>query len=510
MSDYIQTHIACPCGKSSDAYSINKQGHGHCHSCNKHFFPDNNQEESMQPSNEAFTYEYLPRRGISKETHEFFGVKTQIDSTGKPVSVCYPHPAGYQQIKLLDQKKFWFQGENRSTPGGFFRNLFPAGSAKSITITEGADDGMSAWQMLGKYPVYPVRSSGSALSDVRADYDYLNSFEKIYLCLDDDEPGRRAAQEIASVFGYGKIYHVKNAPLKDATDFLEQKREKEFKNIWWNAKRWMPDSVISSFASIEAEIMKTENAVAFSWPFPSLQDSTGGLKVHKQYLVTGLEGTGKTELLHETWHHLMKTYPDLNIGVLHMEEPLLDTLTIQVGKMMKLPLYLPENAIPKADLLAQYKKLVVRDDRVHFFHHFGSEDTDVILNTIRFMVAACGCQVVFFDNYQHAVTGRTKDRDTEALDYLANRLEALVKELPFTLVAISHENDNELTRGSRNISKECDVWINMKRDIKGGSNMQLLTLNKGRGCRKTGPIGNLFYDQSTATLSEYKTEELPT
>lgn len=455
-----------------------------------------------------FTYEYVARRGIAKETHEFFGVKTEIDGDGKPRSVAYPNKNGYHLIRTLNPKNFYTIGSVR--PGGFCLELFPAGSSKAITITEGYDDAMSVWQMLGKHPVYPVKSASSALSDVRADYDYLNSFEKIYICLDNDEAGKKATEQIAPVFGFGKVYHVKNAPLKDAHDYLEQGREKEFKNVWWNAKRYMPETVVSSFQDIETELLKEEDKTVFSWPFPTLQHNTGGIKVHRQYVVSGLEGTGKTEILHETIHHLLTTYPDVNIGLLHIEEPMKDTITLQVGKKLRKPLYLPEFEMSGKDLFDEYKKLVGRDDRVHFFKHFGSEDTDVILNTQRFMVAACGCQVVFFDNYQHAVTGRTKDRDTEALDYLANRQEALVKELPYALISISHENADEQARGSKNITKEADVWINVKRDIKNENeiirNTQHLTINKGRGCRKTGPTGKLLYNQSTHTLSELTTE----
>jgi twinkle protein len=454
----------------------------------------------------------MDRRGISKETHEFFGVRTAIDAQGHPVSVAYPYPNRSAKVRRLAEKAFYTTGDF-SGASGWAKNLFPAGSAKSITITEGEDDAMSVWQMLGKYPVYSIRGASSGLRDVRADYEYLNSFERIYLALDEDEPGRKAAAEIAPVFGYGKIYHVRLAPHKDPHEYLEVGKVKDFKTIWWNATRYMPETVVSDFEEIDREFDKKKNLIRFSWPWASWQRMTGGIEVHRQYIITGLEGTGKTEELHEVIQHLLKTYPDLNLGILHMEEPMVDTIKMQVGKVLKKPIHLDEYAISDDEIKKHYRELFGRKDRVHFFKHFGSEETDVILNTIRFMVAACGCQVVLFDNYQHAVTGRTKDRDTEALDYLANRLESLVKELPFALVAISHENDDEKTRGSRNISKEADVWINVKRDAENSNehlrNIQYITFKKNRQAGRTGPAGKLFYDQEKATLSEM-TDELPT
>lgn len=509
---WIKTHQPCPCGKSSDAYAIALDGHGFCFSCGKVYGAKNLAEEA----DTGFTFEYLDRRNITKETHEFFGVRTQIDAAGKPVSVAYPYPNGAKQIRFLEPvtkaDKFRSAGD-MSGASGWPLDKFPAASAKAITITEGNDDAMSVWQMLGKYPVYAIRSATSALHDVRADYDYLNSFEKIYLALDSDEPGKRAAKEIAAVFGYGKIYFLDLAPLKDATEYNEKGRQKEFRNLWFNATRYMPETVISSFAAIEKEFSRRTDVVRYEWPWISWQQMTGGIEIHRQYLISGLEGTGKTEELHEIAAHLLDKYPDMNIGFIHAEEPVVDTVTIQVGKHLRKPIHLDGYRMPDKEVLELYKKRVGREDRVHFFRHFGSEETDVLLSTIRFMVAACGCKVVLLDNYQHLVTGRTKDRDVEALDYLANRLEALVKELDFALIAISHENDNEQARGSRNITKEADVWINIKRDVTNANehlrNIQYVTFNKNRQGQKTGPGGRLIYDVSTATLSEL-TEELPT
>lgn len=509
MSEWAEVHLPCPdtvnCG-SSDAYCIHQDGHGFCFSCNKPF----NKEKKEIPLNEC-TYEYLPRRGISKETHEFFNVKTQVGPDGKPTSVAYTYPKGAVQVRNLEPKGFYSVGKI-SEEGGWGPQFFPAGSSKAITITEGNDDAMSAWEMLGKYPVYSVKSVPSALSDVRRDYDYLNSFDKIYLALDSDEPGQRAAKEISSVFGFNKVYLVK-LTLKDPHEYLEQKKQQEFKNAWFAARKLLPDTIESSFKRLKEAFFATKKTERHPWPFPSIQRMTGGIEVHRQYLLTGLEGIGKTEFLTQTIAHLAKTDPDANIGIVYLEAPNEETITMLAGKELKLPVHLEESPVSKDEVWAAYERLAQKDDRLHLFKHFGSEDSDVLLGNIRFLVAACGCKYIFFDNYQIAVSGRGTEHEREQLDYLSTRMEMLVKELPFSLIAISHENDNELTRGSRNLSKTCDVWINMKRDIKNENeyarNIQYLTIFKNRQAGKTGPAGRLIYDQATASLTEL-TEELPT
>lgn len=457
------------------------------------------------------TFEFLPRRGITKETHEFFNVRTRIGPDGQPLVVEYRWSNGAVQYRWIGEKKFRVQGPY-SEAGGWGRDFFPAGSAKMITITEGLDDAMAAWQMLGRHPVYAVKSVATAVSDCKKDFDYLNSFERIYLTLDSDKPGQDASKKIAKLFDFNKVYHVKLAPLKDACEYLEQGKEKEFKNVWWNSSRFLPEGIISSWEQIDEVIDKENSEAGLPWPFKRLQYLTGGIKPSTTYLITGLEGIGKTEFFHAIEYHLAVTDPDANIGIIHIEERQSDNIKKLVGYHIRKPILLEEYAIPPEEVKRLYREVSRRPDRLHFYKHFGSNDPEVILTVIRCMAAAVKCKYIFLDNITMVVTGLNTEDERKELDYISTRLEMMVKELGFTLFLISHENDLEQTRGSRNISKVADVWINMKRDIKEANefkrNSLYLTLNKGRGCRGTGPAGVLYYNPDRGVLEELE-DELP-
>jgi hypothetical protein len=76
---------------------------------------------------------------------------------------------------------------------------------------------------------------------------------------------------------------------------------------------------------------------------------------------------------------------------------------------------------------------------------------------------------------------------------------------------VSHVNDEGLTRGSRNISKTAATWVHLDRDVKAGSNVTRLNLNKNRFGAKTGPAGELLFDPSTFMITEAPKEPaLPT
>ncbi len=82
----------------------------------------------------------------------------------------------------------------------------------------------------------------------------------------------------------------------------------------------------------------------------------------------------------------------------------------------------------------------------------------------------------------------------------------MVKELDFGLLLVSHVNDDGLTRGSRNISKICDIRVNLYRDITSSDPIIRRTTNvmvgKNRFCGRTGPAGQLLFDPATYTLKE--------
>jgi twinkle protein len=235
------------------------------------------------------------------------------------------------------------------------------------------------------------------------------------------------------------------------------------------------------------------------------------LKRGRSYLLTGLEGIGKTELLHATVAHLCETDGDANIGVLFFEEPPDDTLKKQAGYKLQRDCHTDDSSVTDQEVKNAYREAFKRPDRVHVVEHYGSEDHDILLSKIRFLVAACGCKYVFFDNITLMGAGRGSNK-VDDLDYLSTRLEMLTKELNFVLIFISHENANEETKDCKNISKVADVWINLKRDLKHENDFIRriihVTIFKNRQNWKTGPAGRLIYDPETAVLSEL-TGELP-
>jgi KaiC/GvpD/RAD55 family RecA-like ATPase len=445
---------------------------------------------------------------------EFWDVLTKINPDGEPIELGYPYGAEGHKIRRLNPEnkrdKYTVRGSIKDAPLLGIEK-FPPGCAQAITIVEGEGDLLAFTEVFGrKAPVVCLKNgAASARRDIVNHRDHINSFEKIYLALDGDEAGQNAVRAIAGLFDANKLYHVRFEGGKDPLEFVETGLGEQFKRMWWNSKRFLPDNIKSTFDEFDKVLDEAKNEPGHPWPFDRLSYLTGGIKLGRSYLVSGLEGIGKTEFFHAVENHLLSTTDD-NIAIIHIEEPLDENLKRKAGFVLKQPVHFADSTATPNDIKEAYRKLFRRSDRVHFYNHFGSDDPDTILDVVRSLVVVGGCKYVFLDNITFLVTGRTEEDERKTLDYLSSKLEMMVKELKFALVFISHENDFEKTRGSRNISKVADVWINLKRNIEDADpilrNVMALTIKKGRGCRGTGPAGHLVLDTETYILKELKDE----
>ena len=494
------------CG-SRDAYCEYADGHGYCFSCLK-YFPSNTIQEDFIIDDGKFTYEYIGHRGLDKDTLKLYDIKTKINSEGKPVADGFRYQNGDYKIRDLGKKSFvWQRPDGRSVDasaaGLFGMDKFSSGSHKSITITEGEYDAASLHQLL-RLPVVSVQSSASALRDCTVNREYLNAFERIYLCLDSDQPGQEAARRVARLFDYNRVFFVKLSKHKDANEYLQAGDGEELKNVWWNARKYLPENIISSITEFES-ILKEAPRWGLHYPFPTLTQMTYGIRTGETVLITAMEGVGKTELMHAIEHKILKETDD-NVGAIFLEEPKRRHLQALAGLELGQPVHLPDCACSEGDILRAFKQVVGEGERLHLYSHFGSSDPDHLLDTIRFLVSACGCRYILLDHITMAVSGLGGDDERRALDYLSTRLEMMVKELDFSLILVSHVNDDGLTRGSRNISKVCDIRINMFRDLTSPDpdqrNTTSLTISKNRYAGKTGPAGKLIFNSKKYTLEE--------
>lgn len=490
QSKLVEQHIPCPVCPSSDAYCLYADGHGYCYSCQYYKPP---KEDFIETE---FTYEYIPHRGLNRNTLEHYGILAKIDKEGKPLSVGFKYPWGSYKVRDFSHKDFRWEGA--SQPGLFGKDKFTA-NGKCVIITEGEYDAGSLYQIL-QLPCVSVRSSGSALDDLSADRSWVNSFEKVYLGFDADTAGREALHRVAKLFDGNKVFVLDFDRRKDANEYLEAGEIQDLRQIFTNAKKYLPRNIITTLSTFH-QILQEKPQYGVSYPFPELTEMTYGIRLGESVLVTAQEKVGKTEFMHHVLYNLLKeTGDDVNVGALFIEEPKLRTLQALAGIQLGRPVHLPDCGVTQDQACAALDQVVTRDDRLHLYTHFGSDDPEGILDTIRFLATVRSCRYILLDHIGMVVSGLIGDDERRALDYIITRLEMMVKELNFSFIFVSHVNDFGQTRGSRYIGKTCDLRIDLHRDI-GNSNPNIrrrvdLTIPYGRFCSNSGPVGSYLYDES--------------
>lgn len=491
---------ACPCGKSKDSFApgYRTDGQGYC------FRPDCD-HKYLGNSRSEFTgvesKQLIPFRGLDKDTIARYNLFTRV--VGETPSSWIFEYDGFEKHRAVDTKTYRVIGNHKH--GVYGKKFFDKAPLKYLCITEGEIDAASVQKMTG-IPTVSVQSATSAVKDVSADFDWINTAERIYVIFDADVPGDSAAAKVAPMFDFNKVFKVVLDPeLKDANKYLEKGMTNEFMRQFKAAKKFVPDGVIATFGEVLEAFQEKRSDPICAWPIKSLEKKLDGIRLGKSYLVSGLEGIGKTELVRATEAQVIK-HTDFNIGVIHLEESKKDTLDCLLSYHVDMPLRKTSDTfMTPQDKLKAYEEMVRRDGRVHIYSHFGSDDPNKIVEIIRYLVTVCECKVIFLDHINIVVSGLGAEADERrVLDYLCTKLATLVVELDFAFVYVCHENDDGRPRGSRNISQTAHVHIRLSRSVEAEDQVERDKLHmmvaKNRPTSNTGPSGYGYFEEAKGHL----------
>lgn len=518
------------CG-SSDAVTIYEDFHSHCYSCGHHVFADEDKDEyeeekevSLVETNKEVKnfqpllndFQEMKDRSISHKTAEKYGV---FKSTDPFFSWVYPMfqngvHVGNKLRRSGDVKGFSIEGEFNKFDL-FGQQLFPAGSAKAITICEGQDDAMAAFEMQGsKYPCVSVHSVATARKDCAKAFEYLNSFDEIVLCFDKDEakrapdgssrfPGQEAAKAVAQLFPAKKVRILTLSKAKDANDYLKQGLQKEFVKEWWSAPTFTPDGIRLG-TDLWDDVRNNDKTESVEYPFQGFNDMTYGLRLGELVVITADTGVGKTSVLKEIEHYLLN-HTSYGIGIMHLEESNKDTalgiMSIEGNK----PLHLPDirDSVTEEELKKYYDK-TVNTDRVIIYDHFGSNAIDDLLDKVRHM-SAMGAKFIVLDHLSIVVSDQSGD-ERKQLDEISTKLKTLTMELNICVIAVIHQNRQGQIRGTAGVEQLANIVIKLYRDKEADDpfrrNVTKVSIQKNRFCGRTGPCSYLIYNPETGRLEE--------
>lgn len=551
----IKTHLPCRLCGSSDAAAIyenpeNKSRFYKCFSCEKAYAVEGSKTKEYQTDYDfkkvsepvvetGFTSKY---RGLTLDTLKTYGVTKDVEGNVVFPYHTYDKELASQKIKGANKtftvKHLIQQGFQQS--GLFGHQSFASSGGKYITVTEGEEDAMSVFQMQGsKYPCVSLKSGGTSTL-TQDDYKYLDGFDNIIFCADNDAPGKKAAQKFASSFPKSKVKIVSLSKYKDANDYLQAIEGHEangekvqadqvfnlFLREWWNSSPYVPEGLVQGRNTLEL-FLDDADRKSIPYPWAGLNEFLHGIRTSELICVTAGTGVGKTAVLRELMHHIFKAAPNEKIGCIFLEEPLRRTVKDLVGIELGINLRLPENVVP-AEKRTEAWKVVFDNDRFLFMDHFGSNNIENICNQIRFMATNFGARYVFLDHISIIVSDQSQGDERKALDAIMTKLATLAQEVDIAIFLVSHlrrpsgsESHEEGSttslsqlRGSAGIGQLAHIVLGLERNGQAENrierNVTIVRVLKDRNTGETGPACKLLWEKQKGRLKEVTDQEIET
>lgn len=431
-------HLHCgECG-SRDNNALYSDGHTFCFGCGATGSGDSGRLGPLdrQPRSRFDVIEgvceALPARSLTEATCEKFGYMVGLDDQGKPCQIAPFYNADGQLIG----QKLRYKGKRFKVVGTVDAAL-PFGAhawqktGKMLVVTEGEIDALSMSQVQGnKWPVVSlINGSQSAKKLASQHLDYFRGFEKVIVMFDNDEPGKKAALEFASIIG--PRAHIAELPLKDANEMLIAGRTKDLIDAMWKAKQYRPEGIVSLDSLKEKTREKPQ--MGLSWPWPNLSELLFGIQRPYIYTIGAATGAGKTDVLRQIITHLSVEH-SVPVGVFSLEEEPQTTALGLAAKVSGRLLNTPAGWDPDA-FDAAWAKLMA-GGKVHLYDSFGMNEWEAIRDKIEYLTHAEGVGYFVVDHLTALASGSEDDR--VRLEGIMADMSSVVMRLGITIFLVSH------------------------------------------------------------------------
>lgn len=553
---YHTSCISCP---SSDAMAVYRKVNDEdeevtdafCFSCNKYFNQKELEEQGVKmqdaiarDNNEEIDFSDIQKipfrgwkdRGITKITSAKYGVHTEVEGDNEVISRYYPSTrsgkiVGYK--KRLTPKTFTGIGNTKAINELFGQSVFESGQ-KYLVITTGEEDAMSFAEVLrtnnngNEYwtPCVSVTcGDGSIIKQLKANFEYVNSFDKVVLAFDNDESAQRYVEQAARLLSPGKAFIARFPQgVKDVSDLLKAGRISELKQVFWKAVPFSRVDVLH-LEQMWEDFESEDNNVKI--PFPAawshLNDMmNGGMEKGEISVIGALTSIGKSTIINNIVYNLIEN-TKFKVGVMYLEstkrEVVRDLLSLDAGVNLRVK---SRDSIDIEYLKHRFFDGLVKKNQFVYVDHQGSISTDEIFDKLNYLAKAEGCDVIVVDPIQAGVNSS----DNGAIIQFMDTLLKFAKETDTCVIAVSHmkkpsEDDPHgvseyQLMGSSSINQIAFNTILISRDKmnedpikRSATRIQLV---KCRRTGNTGEAGWLRYDHETthmfATSNPYIEQEL--
>jgi len=468
----------------------------------------------------------LKSRGISEKVAKHYGIHTEYDtSTREEVAHYYPITKSGKIIAYRKRrlpKEFCTEGESiKGQKVDMFGQAQCQVGGGKLVIVEGQDDMLAACQMLWeRYPKFTPNVvslvTGANTKSVADNLSFINSYKEVILCLDMDDAGKKATNDIYKMIT-SKVL-LMSIPEKDPNEVLKKGKSAAFVSAFFNAVPYVPDGILSVDDVYDEAIEMPQ--WGRKWPWPSLDALTYGRRDGEGIFVGAAAKAGKTLWLSQMVQSIVEN-EGKKVFLCKFEQNPAQTVKEVAGKIAHKQFHIPGGDFTQEDLAEAVEKtkgkLLIFDAS---FTDVGQSNLwDRLKPAIRHAVLVEGVKDVFIDPITQLTDGMSaSDTETE-LRRFSNEIQGMSKDLGFFYYCFCHLKAPEGSktheegakvkvaqfRGSRAMAEKTKFMLGIERDqyasdpaIRNTSKFHLL-LNSSFG--KSGSF-EVKFDEDTGDYLE--------
>jgi twinkle protein len=384
------------------------------------------------------------KRGITYDTMRKYRVS--YSEATKQMQFAYIVEGAYYGVKTVDaHKNYRWSGTNPKDRVPLFGMSTAPNRKKELIICEGEWDALAADQMSNKWKVAVSVPFGaqSALKYVKQHLEWVEGFEKVYLCFDMDEPGRKASSEVMALLTPGKAYEVALPEgFKDANDMLKAGKSDEFNAALDTAQPRVQDWFIGGEELVKDTLnymFNPELRVGIPTGYNELDKIVGGWRQSEVIGIVSGTGVGKSTFVVNLIHNLIEQ----GQSIIHCpleNQPVLDHLKlaeIKLGvSLRKIPKDVPVESIVSRGKLEQ--SLTEISLNANFLRGLDSYAIPEFLSKLEYGVRTTGSKFVFIDHI--TVLAETGDNATETIGKLMAGLRKLATQHKVCVIFVTHQS----------------------------------------------------------------------
>lgn len=401
------------------------------------------------------------------------------------------------------------------------------GTDGTLILTEGEIDALSVYDCLhrhrhkNKFVVASIPDGAqSAKKSATEQLAWILGFKRVVLLMDNDEPGRKAASDLAALIG--PTAAIAGAlPYKDANEAWMADDHNAIIEAINNARRHRPDAIVHAPDLLE-KVLNPERRFGLPYPWDGWNRMTEGMKPGQLIMISGGTGIGKSLFTRSIALNLCKQ--GINTAYIGLEESCETSLERMLSEEMGTPLHLDDEPARAERDPAEIKEALGRfGGHLYLLDKFGSDDFDQFVATVKHYVLGEQCRVVVLDHFSLLADGIALATDQRrAIDRCIKDLKTLCVELNFTMVVVchlsrtgigpAHEEGGEPTlaelRGSHSLAQIPDFVAMLVRNPRSEDKIEANTtscwLKKNRVKGELGLMSKLHYQPDKCQFHEIK------